>query len=332
MTMSDKKEQSCEREGTPEEKEQSCQPDGAPQEREPKCQRDCTPQELEWAKKWAKKIRAAAKKCGQHSSDPCYLLEDPCYLQEGGRFKYPKNNENGIDDEGVKLFVGGPSKLTAYWIVFVAAEEYIPELRKYFVRNKLPIWELSHICGNKLCIVASHIEHELRSDNRTRRECHDVIRKFAQQMRLENSELNVVDIKLTVNDIKATANRLGRDIKHECKCKPPCFVNFGEKRRSKKRNLCVRDERSPKRRRLNKDPPLWRRGMTVYYNGVRGWIGKVEDDRIRFCSFDGVTRHSKKEWIAKSETKKKLTFPHLEPMEEDTQSGGDNDRTHNRHR
>ena len=67
----------------------------------------------------------------------------------------------------------------------------------------------------------------------------------------------------------------------KCPHEPSCFVNFGEAPKTRKRKNEDHSEPLPKRRRVKAHKV--KKGKTVYLDGVKGYIGKVDGNNILFC-------------------------------------------------
>ena len=138
--------------------------------------RKLTPEEDTYFTDLHKLMVAKAEKRGQTAKDYCLVLKKERAYNLSNRKK-------------VKKYPGAPDKLPQYWIAFVKEHKMIPE-HGNFTKGPLgsnstnPYCELSHVCGNRECIVSKHIVHEWKSTNTTRKVCHDYIREFEFNNRL----------------------------------------------------------------------------------------------------------------------------------------------------
>ena len=285
-----------------------------------KWNRSLTKEERDWIQPLYTAMKDKATRCGVNSCDPCWLL-DPDRNRE-----YNLDNRYKKKLKKQKYVKGAPHTLRQYWIAFVAKYNKFPQHGLY--KRSDPLYcELSHICGNKQCIAQSHIVHEFKSANRKRQSCHHFIRLVERNSRM--------DPGLVVRDLinVATAQRVDSSIP-DCKCHgQKCFVNFGEavKVRKRKRPRRRRDDFSPppprmsKRRRLNDEK--WKNGKTVYLDKLKGFVRKMDGNRILFCRPDGERKQQfKEEWVSKDS--KRLTFPHLRP-DSDRESVSDSNSNSN---
>ena len=126
-----------------------------------------------------KQMWTKAEKRGQTAKDYCMLLR-------------PKRAYNLSNRKKIKKYPGAPDKLPQYWIAFVKEHKCIPKQHKRIPKSRKskeensanPICELSHVCGNRECIVSKHIVHEWKSTNVSRKTCHYYIREFEFNNRL----------------------------------------------------------------------------------------------------------------------------------------------------
>ena len=104
-----------------------------------------------------------------------------------------------------------PSTIRPYQIIYLIHTGHIS--------NKNNNTEISHICGNKLCIEPTHMCIENKKKNLQRKTCHSKIKKYVKKYRNNKN-------------IKTCATLFMSDIinnKYQCPHKPnACFINYGK--------------------------------------------------------------------------------------------------------
>ena len=195
-----------------------------------------TDDEKEWVNSVYQEIKSKAYQCGTDSPDPCWLLSTKHHL------KYRKNNHK--NKKKPQKIPGAPPKLPHYWLAFVRKHGQFPkttdeERKSRSRRKRKKACELSHVCGNRKCIVWKHMVWELALWNKERYGCHGHIRRMEGKHR---NDPNVdVSGKVTIADIRHLESKIYIP---ECTHEPKCFVNFENSRA--KRKLRYRDEDSKK--------------------------------------------------------------------------------------
>ena len=157
--------------------------------------------------------------------------------------------------------------------------------------------ELSHLCGNNLCIAPGHIVCEWQCKNSERQSCHFLIKKLYAE--IVGIDPTLKDRKVTMFECDHILNSLtlrsGRKVNvRACGHTPSCFINFGEEEqdvKDRKRRLSVRPgfvhPQRRKRRRVGSDEKV--KGRTIYCDiagnevYVKGWVGDIDGDHIIFC-------------------------------------------------
>ena len=98
-----------------------------------------------------------------------------------------------------------------------------------------PIYCISHLCGNKKCIQASHMIIESQPDNGKRWKCHNYINLFINKYQVGYKPYihNGSSCKLSVNYVRSFYNQYDLDDTpaiHNCSCgignNYKCFISF----------------------------------------------------------------------------------------------------------
>ena len=104
-----------------------------------------------------------------------------------------------------------PSTIRPHQIIFIINNGYIG--------NKNNNMQISHICGNKLCIQYKHMCIENKKKNLQRKICHNKIKKYEKKYR-NNKNIKTIG-KLFISDII--------NDKYQCPHKHnKCFINYGK--------------------------------------------------------------------------------------------------------